>query len=126
MGRPTKYRKEYCDQIVEFFDVDDTEIIGDEERAARLPTFAGFARKLLVPRTRLHEWAKKHPEFQDAMNICKTIQEDIMVNNGIRGFFSSGFAQLAMKNMNTWRDKQDVQEKSESISIQISPDDVSL
>lgn len=52
-GRPTDYRPEYCEAVIEF--------------GARGKSLAWMAAELDVVRDTIHEWMKVHPEFSDAM-----------------------------------------------------------
>lgn len=51
-GRPTDYREEFCEQIIEW--------------AKEGWTFAEMASSLGVTRQTLHNWKKAHPRFLDA------------------------------------------------------------
>ncbi len=66
--RPTKYRPEYCQQIIEFFDVDPYVKHRDENgNETDLPPVApcieGFAHSIYVTKPTIYNWAKKHIEF---------------------------------------------------------------
>ncbi len=67
-GRPTKYKKEYCERIVEYM------------REGR--TFDQFAAEIDVHIDSIHEWAKKHKEFSEAKKKAekrsKAFWEDIL------------------------------------------------
>jgi hypothetical protein len=62
-GAPSKYRKEYDKEIVEFF----------KEDGSR--SFVEYAVKLGVSKDSLYEWAKVYPSFSDAMKVSKGIAE---------------------------------------------------
>lgn len=49
MGRPTKYRKEYCSQIIDFM--------------AQGKSLVQFAAEIGVNTDSIHEWRKVHSEF---------------------------------------------------------------
>lgn len=53
-GRPSSYKPEYCALLITNF------------KAGK--SYAAFASLCEVSRNTLHEWEKKHPEFQDAKN----------------------------------------------------------
>lgn len=54
-GRPTKYKKEYCQQLI-------------DHMAAGF-SFHSFGGKLLVGHRTLFDWLDRYPEFQDAKLI---------------------------------------------------------
>ena len=99
MARPTKYKKEYCDKIIKYFDVPPqrTEyrrtfyadgMLKSEEpvtKPAVFPTFQGFANLIGVNITTLHEWRRNYPEFSQAFARAKQIQESIEHHQGLKG-----------------------------------------
>ena len=99
MGRPTKYRPEMCEQIV-------------EHMASGLSKFASAA-KMGVNMDTLYEWARVHPEFSVA--IKQGEQESILFweSLGIKGAAGEqeGFNATAwifnMKNRLHWVDKSE-------------------
>ena len=104
-GRPTDYRPEYCDQMLEFFDSDYTKKKNGKVEACDFPSIAGFARKLKVNKQTLYNWGDKHPEFLDVLKQCKDIQEDILISNALKGAYSAPFTQFLLKNTHGFRDK---------------------
>jgi len=57
VGRPTKYREEYCEQVIDY--------CGD---GASLASFAGEIR---VSRRTISSWCQAFPEFADACEVAK-------------------------------------------------------
>ena len=121
VGRPTKYDVKYCDEILEFFDVDKTRTIlekffyknGDEkekevEVANELPTIQAFCHKIGINKSTLHEWVKKHEEFSNAYKRARDLQEDMWLTNSLKGLYPGAFTIFAGKNMFGWRDKQEL------------------
>lgn len=75
-GCPTKYREEYCAQMIEYFDVTPYEIVTDADGnkdaiVGVFPTLARFALNIGVHRDTINEWANKHDEFSVAKKIAK-------------------------------------------------------
>lgn len=56
-GRPTDYRPEYCEKVIEY------------GREGLLPV--SMASRLSVNKDTLHQWAKVHPKFSDAFNEAR-------------------------------------------------------
>ena len=56
-GRPTDYREEYCERVIEY---------GKE---GLLPV--SMASRLCVTKETLHQWARVHPTFSDAFNEAR-------------------------------------------------------
>lgn len=118
-GRPTLYDPKYVDEILDYFNVPsfDVEISCDKEGNETqkripnsLPTLAGFACKIGVDRTSIWEWSKKHPEFSNAIKLCKDHQERILVDNALLGRYDKTFSIFTAKNLLDWRDRHEVQQ----------------
>ena len=136
-GRPTKYRDEYCDQILEFFDQDPFEIVTNDEgepvltpsgkvitRPCKLPTFERFAHSICVHKDTLYEWASKIQSFSDAMKKAKQIQHDILVQNGLTGGYNNTFAIFVGKSCMGMRDGNEAdQEAPKPLNITFNVED---
>lgn len=118
VGRPSKYKPQYCQQIIDFFNVMPTKIVierffyknGDEkekeiEVANELPLIQDFCFKIGVTRKTLLDWTTKFPEFLKAYNIAKDLQEAMWIKNGLKGLYNPSFAIFTGKNMFGWRDQ---------------------
>lgn len=129
-GRPTKYRPELCDDIIKFFDrplyvkkitrkwVDGEEQIIEQEVPNETPFLARWCRKHKINVTAPSEWAHKYPEFSKAIIDCKAIQEAFLVEHGIKGDHNGFMTFQTLKNVSGWRDKHEVESKSEVRTIQ--------
>lgn len=136
-GRPTKYKEEYCEQIIEFFNKDPYEAIEIEVtdddgnvrktvatdksgdpilKPCQLPTKEGFAISIGVHRETLINWAKAHPEFFDAIKTCEMMQENILVQNSLIKAYDKTFAIFTAKNVMGWSDKG----QSDYINVDLS------
>lgn len=120
IGRPTAYRPECCQQLIDYFSVDPMDIIKDaevdgkvklERLPAKMPWFAGFARKIGVSVETLHEWRRVHVEFSEAYKIAKELQREFLVEIGLSGKTSASFVIFTMKNVCGWRDERDLKLK---------------
>lgn len=121
-GRPTKYRPEYCEKIVKFFDIDTTREVEvttttksgsitrrTEERANHLRFLDGFARSIDVTHDTLLEWCKRHPEFSVAYTRAKALQKEHLATCALLGLYNPIFSKFLAVNITDWRDKQDVE-----------------
>lgn len=77
MGRPTDYRPEFCEQVVE---------LGREGKS-----HAQIAAALDVARQTLHNWADAHPEFLDAITRARDLAQAWFEDKGQTGLETSGF-----------------------------------
>lgn len=96
-GRPTKYRPEFCQGIIDFFSSHES-----------LPLMASYAVSIGVSREAINQWSHKYPEFMDAIKIAKAIQEKNLVEGALSGKYHPTFAIFTAKNVLGWRDQRDV------------------
>lgn len=103
-GQPTKYRPEYCERLV--------------EHMTKGLSFESFAAQVDVSRDTLYEWAHKHPDFSDAKGRGDSKARLFWEEMGVEGVFLSPFNQavwsLHMKNRFGWRDKQEIEQRTET------------
>ena len=97
-GRPTKYKSEYCDQLV-------------EHMAQGFP-YETFAALIDVCRETLYEWEKKHEEFFHAKKRGKEKTYLALVSKGMDSIHDPGTLNntvwiFMMKNMCGWTDKKE-------------------
>ena len=117
-GQPTKYKPEYCQEIITFFDIEPYETTtekffyknGDEKEKevrvpAQLPFFSAFARKIGVCHDTLCEWCKVHPDFSEAYKRAKELQKEMLINNGLMGLYNATAYIFTAKNIAGMRDK---------------------
>lgn len=82
-GRPTKYLPEYCDLVLE---------LGEQGKSK-----AQMARTIGVTRETLDEWAKRYPEFSDAIKGALELSLAWWEDAGQQGMFlgAKGFNSTA-------------------------------
>lgn len=123
-GQPTKYKPEYCQQLIDYFSIDPTKITEDETVSSvdgdkliarrmpqRMPWLEGFARKIGVHRNTLRDWCDLHPEFAEAYETAKDLQREFIVDVALSGAAPASFAIFTMKNVCGWRDERDLKLK---------------
>lgn len=118
-GRPSKYKPEYCEEIIKFFDIElstpvlkkkiikkDGEVIEEyDERANNMRFLSQYARSIGVTTTTMLQWTEEYPEFLEAYNKAKELQEEHLVGNALHANFNPFFAFQTAKNIFGWRDK---------------------
>lgn len=112
IGRPSKYKPEYCEQLI-------------EHMASGL-SFESFAAIVDVNQDTLHEWAKVHEEFSEAKKAAymknllfwEKLGVDHIINSSESESYGEGQSRSSskslnsavyifnMKNRHKWRDKQ--------------------
>ena len=123
-GQPTKYKPEYCQQLIDYFSIEPLEIIREQEITdteggkyisrrlpRRFPWLEGFARKIGVHRNTLRDWCDLHPEFAEAYETAKDLQREFIVDVALSGAAPASFAIFTMKNVCGWRDERDLKLK---------------
>lgn len=122
-GAPTKYKKEYCEKVIDFFRIEPYETKIQKEFFSdgsirsekvviiptKFPTFQDFADSIGVHIDTLNEWCKKHEEFSEAYARAKQLQEKIWLINGMNGQYNSQFAIFFGKNCLGYKDKQELE-----------------
>lgn len=136
-GRPTKYKEEYCKQIIEFFNRPLWEkkkisildrgrmVLKDVEVPCQLPTIERFALNLGVHKDTVYEWAKEHKNFSDALCVAKQAQQEILIQHGLNGHYKEGFAKFVAVNFTDMKEKVQ-QEINSQMNIVIDSDDSNL
>ena len=120
-GRPTKYKPEYCDEIVEFFTrkpfeplIHNDAVVMDKNgnpvmTPCPLPTKEGFAIKIGVDPDTLGNWAKAHEKFFGAVKKAEARQKEILIQNGLMGNYEKVFAIFVAKNVTDMRDRKEIE-----------------
>ena len=123
VGRPTVYRDEFPEMMIEFFSQAPTREVTNRDSKGNettqvlpgfFPTLARFATNIGVTKQTLHDWATAkhietgelmHKEFSDAYKKAKDLQEANLVEGTIASAYNSTFAIFTAKNVLGWRDK---------------------
>jgi hypothetical protein len=109
MGRPTTYKKAYCEMLVEHM-----------RQGLNFETFAAKLNYQSV--SNLYKWIDKHPEFREAKKVGEALAHLWWLELGRSAAvgkipnFNSTVWIFTMKNMFRWRDKP-----PEEISDKIQP-----
>ena len=120
-----KYRKEYADELVAYFDKPATRIEYEEKYDSNgnvtakrpivvpndYPTFESFAQKIGVCLTTLENWAKRYRRFGDAYERARELQRNNLIINALGGRYNPLFAKFVAMNCHGMSDK--VTEKHE-------------
>ena len=130
LGRPPKYRPEYAQQLIDFFEnapldeYEEREVDGVTERVlvkkGYFPTLARFAVSCGVCQITLRNWAEAkdmddvtplYPEFFTAYRQAQSMQEVVLAEGYTSGqWANASFGALIAKNLTTWKDKQELEQ----------------
>lgn len=96
LGRPQEFNPSYVEKAQEYLALCvDTEIDGKLVNV-KVPTKGGLAFYLNVARDTLYDWATKYPAFSDIMERLGEIQEERLINNGLRGTYNPTIAKVLL------------------------------
>lgn len=104
MGRPTKYKEEYCDYIIAYFE----EHLVNLKEKKEIPFLSKFARHIKVTTMSLLEWSDKYPDFSCALKEAKKIQKECLITGGLNGTFNPTAFIFTAKNIAGMRDVQEI------------------
>lgn len=101
IGRPTKYKPEYCQAVIDHM-----------QDGASLTSFAA---EIEVARSSINVWMEENPEFSEAVTRakakCAAWWERVGRNLAMTGEGNATMVVFGLKNMSAddWRDKQQVE-----------------
>lgn len=100
MGRPTDYRPEYCERVIEL------------GRAGK--SHAQIAADLDVARQTLRNWAEEHPEFLAAITRARDLAQAWFEDKGQAGLETPGFNASLWAKQVSCRFREDYTETSKT------------
>ena len=117
-GRPTKYHPTYCQKLRTFFRRRTpyrtiNEIAREEGVVSRIrqandpPLLVDFARTIKVHLATLYDWEKAHPQFHEALEEARALQEKYYVTCGVLGLTNPTITALILKNNHGYKDRED-------------------
>lgn len=84
-------------------------------KPVHMPTISGYAAEIGVSRHTIRDWANANEEFDQAIEVCKAIQEDINVRLSLLKAYDSRFAIMLAKNEHDWQDKVETTHKGDIV-----------
>ena len=108
-GRPSKYKDEYCDLVIEFM-----------KDGFSVTAFAGH---IGVARSSVFKWADENSEFSDALKTAQALAalwwEKTLMNVAKTGEGNASAAIFGVKNRSSeeWKDKRDFDHTSSDKSM---------
>lgn len=117
-GRPTKYRDDYPEKLLAFFDIPLERVVIEQRvtnkgdiveveviKPARFPTVEGFCAHLKISKSTLHDWVRAYPLFSNALSKAKQMQMNHLIVNAMDGAYHAGFAKFMAMNLSDYREK---------------------
>jgi len=97
VGRPTKYKPEYCEKIIEL--------------AKEGKGWVSWAIACGVDRTTLFDWAEQHPEFSTALKTAKLCEQDWWEEKGRSSIDAKNFQSVVWRTSVQARFRDDYTER---------------
>ena len=98
IGQPTKFRKEYCDKLVDHME--------------KGLSFDSFSAKVRVCNATLYNWLKEYPEFAEAKKVGSAYRLQTLEAIGLKIASKGGGSASAwiffMKNAYGWKDRLEI------------------
>jgi len=131
-GRPTLYKPEFCQELINFFDVEPytekeikhfkkNDISWSELKRIpnKLPTIRNFAKKINVQFKTVYNWLNTdsptfQPEFLHAFNLAKLLRKDFLIENGLQGLHNPNYAIFVAKNLTDMRDVKEIDQRTQA------------
>lgn len=133
-----KYKDEYCDMLIEFFNKPATRIeykknyvkgeLSSETPIvvpAEYPTFELFAASIGVTTKTLQNWCDKHPRFSSCYARAKEMQLGTLTSCAVMGLYNPLYAKFEAVNNHGQKDKSEV-DTNVSGSVTAAYDDKDL
>ncbi len=124
-GRPTNYRPEYCQSIIEYFAAPESwEINTDAKGSAKaipkskIPTIERWCYSIGVHSRTLDDWQARYPEFRDAYQTARGLQQAFVIELGAAGIGTSLLGAF-MQVKHDWKVEKEPEEENKPLEIRI-------
>ena len=110
-GRPTLYRPEYCDSIVDFFQRPRALRTSTDDRIlpGELPSLSAWGEAHNVSPQLISDWQNRHPPFREACARAKSIGAELLADRALNGQYNAQYAAFYAKNAFGWKDRTEVE-----------------
>ena len=111
VGRPSKYNDTMPERVSLF--------IAKRIMENCLPTHAGLATYIGVGKTTIERWATAHPEFRVSLDILNAVQEDMLIQRGLKSEYNSTITKLMLSSNHGYKERLDGTSGDKPIAPQI-------
>lgn len=144
--RKVKFKKKFIKELEDYFNIEANRVVEEiiegsnytktcyKEYSSNLPTIQWFCYKIWIHRDTFHEWLKQAEDekytkddkedkkkLSDTYKKAKENQENIWLQNSLKGLYSPAFAIFLWKNVFWYRDKTETEStlNMQNITIEI-------
>ena len=110
IGRPSEYNPDMVTFALQY-------AVNYAQYGDPVPSIAGLACELGVAKQSIYNWAAKHRDFMDALNIIACAQERRAVAGGLTGEFNPAITGKVLANHDGYSEKQSLDLKSSDKSM---------
>lgn len=112
-GRPSKYKPEFCQALIDFYDVEPYEEKDGKRLANKLPTLRNFSKEIKIDISTVYDWVDPNSprfkkELSDAFRRAKNLLKWFLIENGLNGCHNALYAKFVAINMTDMSDKQEL------------------
>lgn len=97
-GRPTKYKPEYCQDLIDYFRVPRPDP-ANPQSMAYFPTLDGWCCTIGITRQTISDWVKVHPEFSHSYDISQQLGRNQLMHGGLSEKYNASFAKFVGVNL---------------------------
>lgn len=115
VGRPTKYKEEYCDLVDDYLKERIDEEVSVNKVKVKLPTIEGYARYIDTPLSTLYDWKNEHEEFSESLEKIILEQKQRLLDMGLSGDYNSTIAKLILSSNHGMTERTDITSKEETL-----------
>lgn len=111
-GRPTKYKKEYPQLVLEY--------IKECQNKEELPFVVEFAHRIGVNKDTIYQWCKINKGFSDSIRVLNEASELMLVKSGIKRKYDPSFARFILAaNHGYVETSKQINEGQQPVTIQV-------
>ena len=101
MARPTKYTQNMPEKVRAYI----------KKCPDALPSIPGFACKIGVCESTIHNWEKEYPKFLVALRELHTAQHNTLLNKGLTGKYSATITKLILSSNHGYRERSETRDE---------------
>jgi len=111
-GAPTKYKPEFCEQLIACFDIKPWTVVNGKRQYQRMPSFVRFADSINVCYRTIYSWADKessvfHKDFLQAYNKAIQLRKEWLIDVGLSGLSPANSFKFVATNLTDMQDKSE-------------------